>query len=205
MAPNDEAEAVDEEDAFDFFRNIAAMAKARVASPVVPFPQAAERERPERGLCLKRQWMDLMLCGEKVIEIRSRRHSFAGDLVYFIETKTGFVRGTARFGAARHLTKIELQANAAALAATKYAEPFAWPILEITPLPEPHWIVSGKARFNMTGWLPRQRWEKFPADVDVLEPLWASPRAGAVAAEGPAFKRPLDVGDVGDSDDAAKQ
>ena len=162
---------------------------AGAPTPAALVPDAAERERPERALCIRKRWLDMMLAGEKLIEIRSRRHSFAGDLVYLVETKTGFVRATARFGEARPLTQSELQTNAAALLATGYKTPHAWPIMELSPLPPPHWIVTSKARFNMTSWMPRSRWEQFPSDrPENLAPV-ADPGASSVACASASIRK----------------
>ena len=89
-------------------------------------------DTPERGLIIAREWLDEILCSAKILEIRSRNHSFAGQRVYLVEKSFGRVRGTAVLGFSRPLTREEERVNQAALEFTHYAAPTAWPLCEVT-------------------------------------------------------------------------
>ena len=141
---------------------------------------------PQRALCVKKLWLDLMLAGSKTIEIRGKRHSYAGELVYLVETKTGLVRAIARFEAARPLHQAEEIENSDALAATGYKYPFAWPVTIVVRLKEPLWAISAEARKYCPSWVPRSRWESYPSAGGAEEPVPSL--SGAPAAV--VWKRP---------------
>jgi hypothetical protein len=124
---------------------------------------------PDRCLVLKRVWLDKILAGQKSLDIRGCRHSFAGHPVYLLESKSGRVRATATLGAARPLTPEELVENKEAVDAMQYKRPLAWPLTGVVALAEP-WIVSARARECLPTWVPRARWEAFPADPQAEAP-----------------------------------
>jgi hypothetical protein len=117
---------------------------------------------PDRALAIKSRWLDLILAGTKTIDIRGSDHAFIGQAIYLLESKIGQVRGTARLGAARELTEAEREENREGLEAMAYLRPRAWPLTAVVALAMP-WQMSATARQYCPTWVPRSRWEKFPA------------------------------------------
>jgi hypothetical protein len=111
---------------------------------------------------VKSHWLDQILSGAKTIEIRGCDHHYVGHAIYLLESRTGRVRGTARLGAPRGLAAAELEENRAGVDEMAYRRPRAWPLTEVETLATP-WQISAKARQYCPTWVPRQRWEQFPA------------------------------------------
>jgi hypothetical protein len=118
----------------------------------------------DRALPLKAKWLDLILAGDKALDIRGTNHHLAGQMVYLLETKTGRVRGSARLGASRPLTQAERVEHQAGLAEMGYEKPTAWPLTEVSPV-DPEWTISKAARSKCPTWVLRRRWEQFPVEV----------------------------------------
>jgi hypothetical protein len=118
---------------------------------------------PDRCLVIKSFWLDKILTGEKTLEIRGCQHHFEGP-VNLLESRTGRVRATATLGVPRPLTPEESVENKEAIETMRYKRPWAWPLMDVVALAEP-WFVSAKARQYCPTWVPRGRWESFPADA----------------------------------------
>ena len=127
---------------------------------------------PDNALMVRRYWLDKIIAGEKVIEIRNTKHNKEG-YIYLVETKSGGVRATAYLGASRELTVAELEENQEGNAAMSYTTPYAWPLREVVALPLP-WTMSPMARRYCPRWVPRARWERYPTSTDPEMPTSAS-------------------------------
>ena len=147
---------------------------------------------PDRALLIRKVWLDFILQGHKVLEIRGVRHHFAGSSIYLLETKTGCVRGRAILGAARELTEQEVLDNADAIDAMGYDHPMAWPLTHVEALPEV-WHIPGRARQGCVTWVPRNRWEAFSdSGQSALAPL--SPKRRRLRGE-KSHPEPLPISD----------
>lgn len=67
-----------------------------------------EESMPKKGLIIKKRWLDLILSGQKVWEIRGSNTKNIG-LIGLIESGTGKIIGTAELTAIRALTLKEYQ------------------------------------------------------------------------------------------------
>ena len=127
----------------------------------IPMP----RQEPQRALLVTKHWLDQILAGDKRIEVRNGEHKASGH-IYLAETKTGIVRACAQLEPARPLTAAECDLYKHFLTNKNYKRPMAWPLFDVVPLAEP-WTFSGKARQGCVIWIPRSRWEQYPAGCDV--------------------------------------
>ena len=117
---------------------------------------------PSRALTTRRSTLDDLLGTTSAIMFRCRQHSFDGQHVYLMEAHTGLVRGTARLAAARAPTAHELGAHATLLDFMGYKTVWAWPLSDISKIAT-EWYISKEARRYCPIWIPRARWERFPA------------------------------------------
>ena len=126
-----------------------------------PDKAAANDDLPRRALVIHPKWLNLILNGEKTIEIRGKGHNATGR-IYLLEAKTGIVKAIATLRPHRDLTETEKTSNREAIEAMNYANPLAWPLVDIVKLDAP-WFISAEARKYCPTWVPRSRWEKLPA------------------------------------------
>lgn len=47
-----------------------------------------------KGLIMHQEWLDLILSGQKTLEMRNRNTACIGEKIYLLETKTKRIRGT---------------------------------------------------------------------------------------------------------------
>ena len=123
---------------------------------------ATENVLPDRALVIHPKWLQLILNGEKTIEIRGKGHNAMGQ-IYLLEAKTGAVKAIATLHPHRDLTEGEKITNREAIEAMNYQKPVAWPLADIVKLDAP-WFISAEARKYCPTWIPRSRWEKLPAE-----------------------------------------
>ena len=165
-----------------------------------------------RILKIRRHWLNLILSGQKAVEIRGGPCPHVG-WVTLAEVGSKKIVARARLGSSHRLTDEESRANSEALGQLSYTDPWAWPIDAVESLPNPIEIPSWVAQ-GCVQWISRARWEAFDATCSApqdtgdetaapataplaMKPTHAEPCISDGACEGPSA--------AGNPDEAAQR
>jgi hypothetical protein len=97
---------------------------------------------PSRGLIIKKKWLDLILSGDKIWEIRSTNTSLIGKKIALIESGSGLIKGTTYIIGTYPFTVQLWRAFPAChqiprWSDVRYSDPWIWCLNDTVTLPEP--------------------------------------------------------------------
>lgn len=113
-----------------------------------------------RALKVRQPWLDQILKGEKLIEIRSTPCPHVNQDVLLMEVGSMMIRGKVHIVASRPLTADESKVHAAAIATLPaYKRMFAWELGTVEEFKVPIQVPSSIARGSVT-WLTKDHWQR---------------------------------------------
>lgn len=104
------------------------------------------------GLIIKKEWLDLILKGEKNLEIRGSNTNHTGETIALIESGSGLIRGTCQltgtfplfsnnYEASKNIWNQTRNRHCVPISyeklLTRYKKPYAWHFMDVQAYDEP--------------------------------------------------------------------